>query len=128
MTTKLAIVVAFTVFAAVSLQAQSTHRKSGGTTITGVVLGPDDKPVPQASVMCQSSGGLSPHAVYADAQGHFTITGLKQDSFDVRASSKGVFSEWEKNIPLRKGQTKELTLRLIYAQEMPKVTANTKQK
>jgi hypothetical protein len=42
------------------------------------------------------------------------------DSYDVRASSNGVFSEWEKNIPLRKGQTKDLALHLIYAKEMPK--------
>jgi hypothetical protein len=112
---------------AVPSQAQ-TPKKKGGTTITGVVIGPDDKPVAKASIMCQSSGGLSPHATYSDAKGHFTITGLKQDSYDVRASSKGIFSEWEKNIPLRKGQTKELTLHLIYAKEMPKTTGNTKPK
>jgi hypothetical protein len=117
----LLIVVALAVFPAISLLAQTPHKKSGGT-ITGVVIGPDDKPVPQASVMCQSSGGLSPHAVYADAKGRFTITGLKQDSYDVRASSHGVFSGWEKNIPLWKGQTKQITLHLIYAQELPKAS------
>lgn len=84
------------------------------------MIGPDDKPVVKASVMCQSSGGLSPHATYTDKKGHFMITGLKMDSYDVRASSNGVFSDWEKNVPLRKGQTKDLTLHLIYAKEMPK--------
>jgi hypothetical protein len=38
----------------------------------------------------------------------------------MRASGKGVFSEWEKNIYVRKGHTKNITLRLIYAKEVPK--------
>lgn len=123
----LAGLVAMTFFVATALQAQTQPKKKSGATITGTVIGPDDKPVAKASVMCQSSGGIAPHATYADSKGHFMITGLKQDSYDVRASSNGVFSEWQKNIPLRKGQTKDLTLHLIYAKEMPKA-AGPKQK
>ena len=96
------------------------HKGTGITTLTGVVLGPDDRPVPHAAVTYQSSGGNAPHAVHADAQGHFTITKLKADNYDLRASGKGVFSEWEKNVYVRKGKTKNVTLRLIYAKEIPK--------
>ena len=95
-------------------------------TLTGVVLGPDDKPVPHASVTYQSSGGNAPHAVHADSHGRFTITQLRTDNYDVRASGKGVFSEWEKNVMLRSGQTKTLTLRLIYAKEIPKAYVKSK--
>ena len=116
---------AITVFVAVAVSAQAPEKKSGAT-ITGIVLGPDDKPVSKASVMCQSAGGLAPHATYTDRKGRFTITGLKQDSYDVRASSKDVFSEWEKNIPLRKGQTMNLQLHLIYAREMPEAAGAAK--
>ena len=116
----LAGIVAVTFFVATSLNAQTPPPKKKGATITGTVIGPDDKPVRKASVMCQSSAGSSPHATYTDSKGHFMITGLKLDSYDVRASSNGVFSEWEKNIPLWKGQTRDLTLHLIYAKEMPK--------
>jgi hypothetical protein len=123
----LASLVAAAFVAAAALNAQTTPPKKKGATITGTVIGPDDKPVPKASVMCQSSGGSSPHATYTDSKGHFMITGLKVDSYDVRASSSQVFSEWEKNIPLRKGQTKDVTLHLIYAKEMPKA-AGPKQK
>jgi hypothetical protein len=42
------------------------------------------------------------------------------DNYDLRASGRGVFSEWEKNITLRSGQTKDLTVRLVYAKEVPK--------
>src|SRR5215470_12332159 len=96
------------------------QRKGGTARVTGLVLGPDDRPVPHAAVTYQSSGGNAPHAVHADSQGHFTIANLRADNYDMRASGKGVFSEWEKNIYVRKGQTKTVTLHLIYAKEVPK--------
>lgn len=103
-------------------------QSKGSATLSGVVLGPDDKPVPHASVSYQSSGGIAPHAVYTDSRGRFTITKLKSDNYDVRASSKGIFSEWEKNIMLLKGKTEYITLQLIYAREMPKASKTSKPK
>jgi Carboxypeptidase regulatory-like domain len=94
--------------------------RKGTSTLRGLVLGPDDKPVAHAGVTYQSSSGSSPHAVYTDAHGRFTIRKLYADNYDLRASAKGVFSEWEKNVTLHRGQTREITLRLIYAREMPK--------
>jgi hypothetical protein len=98
----------------------------GEATLTGTVLGPDDRPVAHASVSYQSSSGNAPHAVHTDSRGHFTITKLRADNYDIRASGKGVFSEWEKNVSLRSGQTRELTLRLIYARKIPKAYVKTK--
>jgi len=95
-------------------------------TLGGTVIGPDDKPVAHASVSYQSSGGNSPHAVHSNSRGQFTISNLKADNYDIRASAKGIFSEWEKNVSLRPGQTKTIELRLIYAKEMP--TADSKAK
>jgi len=95
-------------------------QSKGSSTLTGVVLGPDDRPVANASVSYQVSSGSAPHVVRTDAHGHFTISKLKADNYDLRASGKGVFSEWEKNISLRAGTTKELTLHLIYAKQIPK--------
>ncbi len=46
-------------------------QRKGTATLTGVVLGLDDKPVPHAAVTYQSSGGNAPHAVHADSQGRF---------------------------------------------------------
>jgi hypothetical protein len=95
-------------------------QSKAAATLSGVVLGPDDKPVAHASVSYQSSGGTAPHAVHTDAKGRFTITKLKTDNYDLRASAKGVFSEWERNVMVRPGQKNPVTLRLIYAKEMPK--------
>jgi hypothetical protein len=106
--------------------AAAAPQSRGTATLTGVVLGPDDKPVPHAAVTYQSSGGNAPHAVHADAQGRFTISKLRADNYDLRASGKGVFSEWQKNISVRKGKTRSVTLRLIYAKEVPKAYVNSK--
>lgn len=101
-------------------------QRKGSASISGVVLGPDDRPVPHAAVTYQSSGGNAPHAVHADSKGRFTIAKLRADNYDMRASGKGVFSEWEKNITVHSGQTKSVTLRLIYAKEIPKAYVKSK--
>ncbi|PYT48574.1 MAG: hypothetical protein DMG44_14325 [Acidobacteria bacterium] len=101
-------------------------QSKGSATLTGTVLGPDDRPVAHASVSYQSSSGNAPHAVHTDSRGQFTIRKLRADNYDIRASGKGVFSEWEKNVSLRTGQTKELTLRLIYARKIPKAYVKSK--
>jgi hypothetical protein len=118
------MVLAVALVAAQNLAAQ--HKGAG--VISGVVLGPDDKPVPHASVTYQSSAGIAPHAVHADSQGHFAIAKLRSDNYDLRASGRGVYSEWEKNVTVRSGQTKSVTLRLIYAKEIPKAYTKSKAK
>ena len=94
--------------------------KKGTSVLTGVVIGPNDKPVAHAAVSYQSSGGNAPHAVHTDAHGRFTIAKLPADNYDVRASANGIFSEWEKNVTIHSGQTRSVTLHLIYAKQMPK--------
>src|SRR5260370_6995225 len=101
----------------------------GSSPLSGVVLSPDDTPLAHASVSYQSSNDSAPHVVRTDSNGHFTISKLKADNYHLRASGKGVFSEWEKNVNLRSGARKELTLRLIYENQIPKayVESNSKQ-
>ena len=100
--------------------ALASPDKKGTSVLTGVVLGPNDKPVAHAAVSYQSSGGNAPHAVHTDAHGRFTIAKLPADNYDVRASANGIFSEWEKNVTIHSGQTRSVTLHLIYAKQMPK--------
>ncbi len=101
----------FTLLFTAGLQAQKIN--TGNVTIKGIVLGADGKPVPAAAVSCNSSAGIRARVVHTDKKGHYLITGLKEDSYDLRASTNGAYSDWEKNIPLRKGQTKDITLRLL---------------
>jgi hypothetical protein len=125
---KRAVISLMVVLIALGAAQNLAAQRKGGGVVSGVVLGPDDKPVPHASVTYQSSAGIAPHAVRADSQGHFTITKLRSDNYDLRASGKGVFSEWEKNVTVRSGQTKSVTLRLIYAKEIPKAYTKSKAK
>lgn len=98
----------------------------GSSVLTGVVIGPNDQPVAHAAVSYQSSGGEAPHAVHTDAHGRFTVTKLPADNYDVRASANGIFSDWEKNVTIHSGQTRSITLHLIYAKQMPKASAATR--
>jgi hypothetical protein len=95
-------------------------QQQGSSTLSGVVLGPNDKPVARAVITYQSSAGRAPHVVRTDARGRFTIPKLIADNYDLRASANGIFSQWEKNFTLRSGETRSITLRLIYAKQMPK--------
>ena len=124
-----ALMVMSMVLLALAYAGSSVAQRKGAGILSGVVLGPDDKPVPHAGVTYQSSGGTAPHAVHADSQGRFTITKLCSDNYDLRASGKGVFSEWEKNVTVHSGRTKSVTLHLIYAKEIPKeyTKSNAKQ-
>ena len=88
-------------------------RKKTGATIIGTILDANGRTVANATVTCQTSSGMKPRVVHSDAKGTFYITGLKQESYDLRASRKGAYSDWERNIPLGKSQTKNVTLQLL---------------
>jgi uncharacterized GH25 family protein len=105
------LIVGAAVLIAQDVNAQT--RKKTGATITGTVLDSNGRPVANASVTCETSSGSKPRAVHTDAKGRFFITGLKQESYDLRASQNGAYSDWERNIPLGKSQTKDKTLILL---------------
>ena len=122
----ISLVIIFTTLLATGLVAPRTvfanTEKKGTSGITGVVLGPNDRPVPRAAITYQSSAGSSPHVVHTDSHGRFEVTRLPADNYDLRASANGIFSEWEKNFTIHAGQTRSITLRLIYAKQMPKAS------
>jgi hypothetical protein len=121
---RLALAIAFAMLVGVPAAPQG---KSRGT-LTGVVLGPGGKPVANAVVTYQSGGGDTPHAVRTDAHGRFSIVKLRRDNYDLRASAQGLFSNWEKNVMLRSGQLKSVTLRLTYGTDLSKTAMKQAQK
>jgi hypothetical protein len=122
----LSLLILFALLSAPGLQAQKASKSD--TTISGVVFGADGKPVPAAAVTCQSSAGFRPRIVHTDKKGHYLITGLKQDNYDLRATSNGAYSDWEKNILVRKGQDKNMSLRLLNGNTALSGTLPAKQK
>ena len=113
------LLMAMLAVALATTQRLAAGPQTGAGILNGVVLGPDDKPVANATVTYQSGGGRAPHVVRTDAHGRFSIAKLKMDNYDLRASSKGVFSAWEKNVMVRSGKTMSVTLHLVFAKEMP---------
>ena len=107
------------------LAMQAGPDRKGTSVLAGIVIGPDDKPVAHAAVSYQSSAGTAAHAVHTDARGRFTIHGLPADNYDVRASANGIFSNWEKNVTIHVGETRSVTLHLIYAKQMPKAARSS---
>ena len=96
-------------------------------TLSGVVVGPDGKPVANAVVTYQSGGGDTPHAVHSDAKGRFTIVKLRRDNYDLRASSHGLYSTWLKNVMVRSGQQKTLMLQLTNGTDLSKTALKSPQ-
>jgi len=107
-----AILVATSLLGAPNAAAQHA---SGGV-VTGVVLGADNKPVPNAVVTYQNAGGSAPHMAHADAHGRFTISKLRGDVYAIRATSNGVSSDWE-NVAVHPGKTRTISLRTIHEKE-----------
>ena len=93
--------------------------QGGSGVVTGVVLGADNKPVPNAVITYQNAGGSAPHMAHADAHGHFTISKLKGDVYAIRATNNGVSSTWE-NVAVRPGKTRTIALHTIHVKEEPK--------
>jgi Carboxypeptidase regulatory-like domain len=80
--------------------------------LTGVVLDSHGKPVADATVTMQSSDGKRPYATHTDSTGHFKFARYETGQYDLRAYSKGMFSEWTKRISIRSKKTTEVTLRM----------------
>jgi len=118
LTLRRTLYVLLTLFLAGNISAAlaAPPQKSSGS-LSGLVIGPNDKPVPHAVVTYQSSAGHSPHVVRANANGRFHIGKLHWDNYDIRASAKGIFSEWKKNVSVRSGQDTSITLQLIYSKQ-----------
>lgn len=110
------ICAAIAVFAVLGVMIPSVQGLPQHTsTLAGVVVGADGKPVANASVTYQTGGGDAPHVIRTDAKGHFSVGKLRADSYDLRATTKGMYSEWARNVSVRPGQTKTVTLRLTIA-------------
>ncbi len=104
----LALLMSFT-FGALTAQAQFAR---GLGTVQGTVVDARGKPVAEASVTIQTSDGLKPHATHTDSSGHYEFARFDAGQYDLRAYSKGQFSDWSKHIVIRPKKTTELMLRM----------------
>ena len=69
--------------------ALATTRPRPTGKLSGVVLGPNGRPVARARVLLQGADGSHPRAAQTDAAGRFRFSALRQDNYDVRARAEG---------------------------------------
>ena len=81
-------------------------------TVQGTVLDARGRPVAEASVTIQTSDGLKPHATHTDSSGHYEFARFDAGQYDLRAYSKGQFSDWSKHIVIRPKKSTDVTLRM----------------
>ena len=125
-------VLVLTVFTSLALLMSLTFGTStaraqfarGLGTVQGTVLDAHGKPVAQASVTIQTSDGLKPHATHTDSSGHYEFARYDAGQYDLRAYSKGQFSDWSKHIVIRPKKITEVTLRMP-AESAEKVTVTS---
>ena len=108
---RMTMILATLAIASLAFVAAAQQRVPIGT-LEGTVLDGKGQPVPDASVTIQTSDGLHPHATHTDSSGHFQFTRWETGQYDLRAYSKGAFSEWDKRIMIRANKTTKITLRL----------------
>ena len=104
----LALLVSLT-FSAATARAQFAR---GLGTVQGTVLDAHGRPVAEASVTIQTSDGLKPHATHTNSSGHYEFARFDAGQYDLRAYSKGQFSDWSKHIVIRPKKTTDVTLRM----------------
>jgi hypothetical protein len=80
--------------------------------LAGTVLNSKGTPVADATVTMQSSDGKRPYATHTDADGHFKFARYETGQYDLRAYSKGMFSDWTKRVTIRSQKTTDITLRM----------------
>ena len=84
--------------------------------LTGAVVSAGGKPVAGARVLIQTSDGRRPFTVRTDASGSFRVPRISRGLYNLRAQAGGLWSDWERNVLIRSGQSTSVTLHLSLKQ------------
>jgi len=96
--------------AALALAAAADDNGMG--TLAGTVVGPNGAAVAGARVTSQGADGTHPQATTTNTEGRFFFPDLRHGYYNVRAYSKGVWSDWKNNVEVKTGKQTEVKLRL----------------
>jgi len=109
----LALLSGFVVFSIVlTVVSPAVPSAAGLGTVGGQVLDPKGKPVADARVTLQDSDGGHLQTTETNTQGHFWFPSLPEGQYSVRASDRGLISEWRQNVWVSPGHQTDVTLSL----------------
>lgn len=80
--------------------------------LAGAVVDSHGNPVPDATVIIETSYGEHPHATHTDAGGNFVFERYSPGQYDLRANIYSIFTPWSRRVVIHAGRTTHVTLRL----------------
>ena len=95
-----------------SVRSLATPSPAGLGTVGGEVLDPKGKPIADARVTLQDSEGGHLQTTETNTQGRFWFPSLPEGQYSVRASDRGLISEWRQNVWVSPGRETDVTLHL----------------
>ncbi len=97
---------------AMALALAAAADDNGMGTLAGTVVGPGGAAIVGARVTSQGADGSHPQVTTTNTQGRFFFPDLRHGYYNVRAYSKGAWTDWKNNIEVKTGQQTEVKLRL----------------
>jgi hypothetical protein len=91
----------------------SSHARTSVGTLEGMVIDAHGGAISGATVTMQTSDGQHPHATHTDADGRFAFAHFATGQYDLRAYSRGVYSEWAKRVSIHSQKPTQITLRIV---------------
>jgi len=91
----------------------SSHAKTSVGTLEGMVVDAHGNGIAGATVTMQTSDGQHPHATRTGAGGRFAFARFATGQYDLRAYSRGAYSEWARRVAIHSQKPTQITLRIV---------------
>ena len=120
----LATLLSLPILASLTTPTLFAQSESGASTITGAILDPAGNVLPSAAVLLKSDSSSLTRKVNADAQGHFSISGLPAGLYTVSVSAPGFSIAVQQGVKLLADQPKNLSFSLSLGNFSQQVTVD----
>jgi len=82
-------------------------------TLEGTVVDMQGNAIAGATVTIQTSDGQHPHVARTDENGQFSFSRFAVGQYDLRAYSRGTYSDWARRISIHAHKPTAITLRIL---------------
>jgi len=103
----------------------AAESEGGTATLTGIVLDPEGKSVPNAAVTVKSDSKGVVRTTTSDASGHFSVASLPEGAYTVDVGAPGFTTVRRREVQLSAGKSEEIAVTLSVAPLSEHVTVLT---